>query len=85
MSPIAKMAKFMFDASITIVVLLCVIWGMIAIRLFMVYGLFESLTFVLGSILLSILVCKRDHSHHKYDRKYDCDTGDTYPSGGLPL
>ena len=27
MSPIAKMAKFMFDASITIVVLLCVIWG----------------------------------------------------------
>ena len=73
MSPVVKMAKFMFDASITIVVLLCVIWGMIAIRLFMVYGLFESLTFVLGSILLSILVCKRDHSHHKYDRKYDCD------------
>lgn len=70
MSPIAKMAKFMFDASITIVVLLCVIWLMIAIHLFMVYGLFEGLTFIMGSIsLLSIIYGIKRHDHHRYDRR----------------
>ncbi len=56
MSPIAKMAKFMFDASITIVVLLGATWCTVLIHFFVTYGPLEAVTFALGSLALISLI-----------------------------
>jgi len=74
MNHVVKTVVFMGKTVLFIVALLCAVWWMITIYLLMAYGPLESLTFGVGSILLSILVCKRNHSRHKYDRnKCDCD------------
>ena len=61
MSPIAKMAKFVFDASITIVVLLCAAWLVITIHFFVTYGPLEAVTFALGSLALISLIYGMKH------------------------
>ena len=58
---------------ITIILLLFTAWCAITIHLLVVYGPLEGITSAMGGILLSILVCKRNHSHYKYDRKCECD------------
>ena len=51
-----RTVAFMGKACLLIVALVCAAWLVITIHLFVVHGLFESLTFALGSIYLLVLV-----------------------------
>ena len=57
MSPVVRTVKFILNVFIAIVALLCATWWAITIYLLVAYGPLESLTFALGSILLSVLIC----------------------------
>jgi len=57
MSPAVRTVKFILNVFIAIVALLCATWWAITIYLLVAYGPLESLTFALGSILLSVLIC----------------------------
>ena len=70
MSPIVRAAKLMLNGLVFITLIACAIWCAAFIYFFLAYGLFESLTFAIGSVsLIAIIYGMKRHGHHRCDHR----------------
>lgn len=71
MSPIVKASVLAAKLSVG---LACVIWWVIFALAWVTYGLLGIMVLMLWTAMLPVIISGMGrHSHHKYDRKCECD------------
>ena len=70
MSPTVKASVLAAKLSVG---LACVIWWVIFGLAWATYGLLGIVVHILWTIMIPVIVCGINHSHHKYDHKHEFD------------